>query len=116
MGDEVRWPPDMAKLPDWDNGGGIAVICGASEHRVVWRGDKIVAADHLQIGLEVNAARSAIAAGDVEVLGYRIYSPGFIEDDLLRWRGAPGRTQECGGRSPTLGRLTTRTGSHRAFV
>lgn len=105
MGDEVRWPPDMAKLPDWDNGGGIAVICGASEHRVVWRGDKIVAADHLQIGLEVNAARSAIAAGDVEVLGYRLYSPGFIEDDLLRWRGAPWTDSGVRGEQPNIGQV-----------
>lgn len=86
----VLWPPPITMLPDWDNGAGVAVMCGASQHRVVRRGDEIMPLDHAKIDLEVSEARSTLGAGHAQLLGYRLYSPGFIEDDLARWR--KGRT------------------------
>ncbi len=96
MNATVLWPPEMVKLPDWDNGAGVSVVCGASNHRVVRSGGQILPLDHTGIDLEVSEARSALDMGDTELLGYRLFSPGFIEEDLARWR--KGRTWTDSGR------------------
>jgi hypothetical protein len=53
MSDEAFWPPKVVQLPEWDNGGGVAVLCGGAQHRVVRRVDAVVALEHPRIDSEV---------------------------------------------------------------
>lgn len=98
MNDDVLWPPQNIQLPDWDNGGGVAVLCGGGQHRVVRRGEGIVALDHPEVSQEAADARDALARGEIPLLGYRFNDTGFLIDDLLRWRKGHTWT-DSGGRN-----------------
>lgn len=84
---DVLWPPKLVQLPEWDNGGGIAVVCGNSHHRVVRRGDDTVALDHPDIDEQLEQAHNALSRGDIALLGFRYVDTGFLVEDLHRWRG-----------------------------
>ena len=106
MGDAILWPPQMVQLPDWDNGAGVAVLCGTSRHRVLRHDAEIVAIDHLRIDAEVGEARSALGAGDIELLGYRLFSPGFIWNALVQWRkGGAWTDSGMRGEKPSSGQV-----------
>ena len=80
-------------------------MCRGSQHRVVRRGEDIVALDHSRIGFEVSKARSALSAGDIQLLGYRHFSPGFVEHDLVQWREEPWTDSGARGVSPSHGQV-----------
>ncbi len=86
----IEWPPPIMQLPDWDNGGGVATVCGECPHRVIRRGDAVVALNHPEIDLEVAEARATLARNELALLGYRYVDCGFLIEDLQRWR--KGRT------------------------
>ncbi len=90
MTGSVDWPPTVVQLPEWDNGGGVAVQCSGAQHRVVRHGDNVIALDHLDIEREVSGACAALLSGDLKLLGYRFVDTGFLIEDLERWR--KGRT------------------------
>lgn len=86
MDQQGAWPPTVVQSADWDNGGGVAVMCGEHRHRVVRRGDDVVALDHSGIDDQVKQARTRLARNDIALLGYRYVDWNFLFEDLTRWR------------------------------
>lgn len=81
-----RWPPRVVQRSEWDNGGGVAVLCGDFQHRVDRDGNGVVARDHPSAESEIAEAREALSRGDLAPLGYRFVDNGFLIGDLERWR------------------------------
>lgn len=90
MSNKVVWPPRIVQLPDWDNAAGVAVICGGADHRVIRRGDEIIALDHPDVEPDLAGVRRAVATGNIRLLGFRFVDTHFIEEEIHR--GRTGRT------------------------
>ncbi|WP_155943317.1 hypothetical protein [Mycobacterium sp. UM_WGJ] len=98
------WPPVTITLPDWDNGGGVAVICDGIEHRVVRREGQIVALDHPDVDAQAAAAAAAAARGEIKKIGYRYFDNQFNMDAIKQgssakaWAPPSPRSKHTSGR------------------
>lgn len=110
MSYEAKYPPSVVRLPDWDNGAGVAVRCGGGQHRVVRSGDRVMSPDHPEFQLNVEEANSALARGTVKRLGFRFVETKFLVDDLFRWRGETWISAGPATQGVELGQVTDAAG------
>lgn len=105
------WPPITVTLPDWDNGGGVAVICEGSEHRVARREGQIVALDHPDVDIQTAAAAAAAVHGEIKMIGYRYFDNKFNVDAIKKsgspkaWAPSSAKSTHISGRIADLDQL-----------